>query len=580
MLVGVALVASLVSGCTAGVGQVGPSPTDPSMGRQVAPSSTSGSRTVAQPPTQPPAPPAVDAGPKAARLEWLDGRPDRTGVRTKDPGGTRWQGPVAGEFALLRDDGFSWFGSDGAMVGCRNTKGCIGIDAAGYSAVVLTEGHPRLVYRPDGSFLGRFDADGLAVPGGVAPNLEAAITSTGVDAAELIDRGTRTTAFAGGVTGDPHFHTAGGVRYSNQRPGDFHARYGDPVRAVQLRVEPMPRQRGVSLVAIVAIGTAGSRIQYTADGELTVNGAAIKRTGEFVQKSVAGGPEIGWWPTGSGGKGTAVVVWPDGGSVVMGADAALGLTVVAHLPKNSGVGGLFGGSEVSGASDLRDPSGAVVDPDAAAADSSGLLQSWEVAEIDSLFDTLSPATGSPGAPLPIAEDSRVIAEKACAAAGLVDGRDRLACVFDVGLTGDDGFVAGHAAVAFPANRPVAPPGLATRWSALVPGTQTVPVPLDSTGDLDLELAPGSQAGVSVNVRTRGVVAVEQTVGCPPGTRTYPAAADPAIRMFDPAGHAVSARLPACGTVTSAAVLPGEYLVVFEAPEGGAAQQFRGRIVVP
>ena len=136
---------------------------------------------------------------------------------------------------------------------------CVGIDAAGYTAVVLTAAdRMRLVYGPDGTFLGRFDRAGRPTPGS-GPTLSAALAASGVDVATLVDEAGRPVPFAGGVTGDPHVITIGGTRLTTQQTGEFQARAGDPDRPIQLRFEPMAHRRDVSVVSAAAVMVAGVR---------------------------------------------------------------------------------------------------------------------------------------------------------------------------------------------------------------------------------------------------------------------------------------------------------------------------------
>jgi len=311
-----ALAGALLTACTSGP----PPPPAPSVSGPPASSSTaepSGPPPTASPPnsvtsssTEPSSrsAPIGSAPPQVVRLGWLGRRPASSGVQIAVAGGTRWQGVVPGEYALLRGQGYQWFGADGSAVGCSAPGVCVGVDAAGYTAV-LKGSVDRLVFYPDGRPLGRFDPEGRAVTGGALPAMSEAVAGTGVDMAALLDAASRPVPFAGGITGDPHVLTGAGRRYSTELTGQYHARYGDPDLAVQVRLEPVPHQPNVSVVTAVAVGAKSSVFEFSAQGAASLNRIVLPAPRPFKQVSIKDGPAVGLWATDKAGTAHAAMVW-------------------------------------------------------------------------------------------------------------------------------------------------------------------------------------------------------------------------------------------------------------------------------
>ncbi len=516
--------------------------------------------------------PAGTEVPAAARLAWLSGKPATPAVELQVADAVRWQGTVPGEYALLEGTGYEWFGADGAMVGCAGSGRCVGIDAQGFTAVELAAGTTRAVYRPDGRFLGLFDTAGRPAEG-TAPTMSAAIDSTGVDLARLVDRSSRPVPFAGGVTGDPHLLTTGRVRLSSQVTGEFYARYGDPEREIQLRTEPMPHRRDAAIVTAVALSAAGSRVEFTDDGRLTLDGATVPTTAAFRQISITGGPELGRWPQDAQRVSHLAVVWPDGGSVVVTATPSLGLTVVAQLPPRAGVSGLFGTGE--GVDDLRDRRGVLGDDPA-------VVESWRLGGLDrSLFDErIDPVDGFPESVAAPPPEAVAAADRACQAAGVTPIANRSACTFDVALTGDDGFALGHARMVIPAERAQVPPGLAARWPALAAGATEASTELPSGGRIGGELSVGEHRVYRLNVARAGAIGLQQAPACPAGSSGGVAQGRAALRVFGTDDWAVSPRLPLCGAASTQTLQPGRYLLVIDGATTGAPAPVDLQVTLP
>lgn len=511
------------------------------------------------------------AVPAVVRFGWLGKRPKLDGVQVVVRGATRWQGTVPGEYALFgTKSSYQWFGADGSAVGCGAVGKCIGFDAAGYTAIVQ-DGSTRLVYRPDGKPLGRFAANGHRLAGGALPSMTAAVASTGVDLAGLLDQATRPMPFAGGIGGDPHIVTGAGLRYTTQLTGQFQARVGDPEREIQLRLEPLAHQPNVSVVTAVAVRADGSTLEYTEGGAATLNDTVLAAPQPFTATVTPTGPRVGLWQPDSDGTGHAVVVWPDGSSVVMSANPDLGMTAVVLAPRVAGTSGLFGVGGFDPGTDLQNRERAVGNTQEAVRD-------WIVRPAETLFvEQVPPVAGFPSSqPIP-PQAAAPFAERSCRAAGIVQVDDLAACEFDVGLTGDDGFVAGNVAVTRPTNRRIAP-AIAARWPGLVLGPTAGEQPLPAV--VDIQAGAGSQQLFTVPVAARGSVRFEFVAGCKAGGPAYPGPGVATVRLFDAGGTAVSARMPACGQRQTSSLPPGNYHLAISGPASGASQEVRLEVKRP
>jgi hypothetical protein len=518
--------------------------------------------------------PGPPAPPKAATLAWLSSPQTDSGVRVETEDGVRWQGRVPGEYALLTGDGYRWFGPDGSMVGCTADRLCVGVSGDGQVAVTQKPGGPRLVYAATGAFEGRFSVDGerMADPGSV-PGLSHAVADTGVDLPGLVNAATLGAPFAGGVTGDPHVVTAAGVRFTTQSAGQYVARGGDPRHAIQVQFDPMPHRKDVSVVGAAAIGADGSTIVVDMDGTLTVGGTLRPRKADFEQITLSSGVAIGRWPPDSHRVVAVAVVWPDGGSVVIQANPALGLTVVAHLPPVASAVGIFGAGGLGVGPDLLGRSGVVQDVPTA-------LSSWQVTRPELLFASTPDAVpGFPQQTATVQPGAKAVADKACADHGIGQAEDLAACVFDVGLTGDTGFVAGHVALASAAERDPVPSSFAARWPALVAGVVLGAPDLPPDGRLDAALAASGYRAFRVVLVRHGEVTLVNEHGCGDG-ETPPGMGQAAMRLFDSAGHAVSDRFALCGHQHTPVLPAGVYTLVIANDSTGPAQRVRVDVSLP
>lgn len=546
-----------------------------------------------------PTPPAF---PAVVALSWLNGVAPEPAIRLPADGFVRWKGSAPGEQAeLLPDGAYRWVGPDGSMVGCvaplsagRRHLRCVGMDAAGDTAVTADADGPRTVYGPGGRLLGRFTISGARVGGARSSEpMNQAIDATGVDMASLVDFATRQQPFSGGIVGDPHLITGRGIRVSTQRAGDFQARAGDPAHQIQIRTEAMPYQSDVSYVSAAAVGVPGHRIELALPGKLSIDGSPMASSTTFRQMLLPAGPAVGLWPPDADGVVDVVVLWTDGSSVSMAADSSLGMTVVANLAR-SPASGLFGAVTTAPDTGTGTTSvGASPDsPDAvptaprsdflARAASSGavsvdqVVDSWRVPAGESLLAGDAPALQPSTVPPVISHAAISQAQTACAAQHGADPNDVAACVFDVARTGDDGYVARDGQLALASTPSKVPGSLAAGWPALaLPATPSSQV-IELGRPFETTIAAGSRRTyqVSVPVAESLTIAAGQ---CRKGEAGKPERGAAALRLFDVAGNAVSARESNCGTGGTDRLSAGTYYLALAGPIVGPAASFKVRV---
>lgn len=523
-------------------------------------------------PAAPPGPPA------AAGLAWLDGAQATVGIVTGDGAVQRWTGRRAGEHAQLGDGWYRYFGPDGSLVGCTSAGACVGVGADDTVAIVEKPGAAREIYTADGTYLGRYSSDGDRLPAVASPvEFREALARSGVDLSGLVDAATRDAPFAGGAMGDPHVITRGGQRYTTQAVGQFEARAGGDGPRIQVQFSPMAHRSDVSLISAVGIGAGETAIVFDLLGALTVNGETRLRVTDFTQAALADGVVLGQWPGSSDEPGAVVVVWPDGGSVAVTADRALGMTVVAHLYPDGSAGGIFGAETVRSGPDLVTRSGK---PASVAGGIPAALASWQVPQSGRLLPApTEPVGGLSDEQVAIDPGALKTAQRLCGDAGLVRSQDVAACAIDVGVTGDTGFLPQHLAVVTASTAPAVPPGFARRWPALQVSAVAGGTDLPSGGVLSTALAPGGVQVYRVTLSTPGRLSLRNETACSaanasneteaPGgdgsaagsTGSSPSGMDQAAwRLFDADGRPVSSRLALCGTGQVDHLAAGDYLL--------------------
>jgi VWD domain-containing protein/NleD-like pathogen effector protein (putative zinc metallopeptidase) len=245
-----------------------------------------------------------------------------------------------------------------------------------------------------------------------------------------------TGAGCGDTNGDPHIRTFDGRRYDFMAAGEFVAAKGDGLQ-IQVRQQPYPGSRLVSVNTAVAMDVAGDRVEVGLSGRaltLRTNGGP------------AGTPASGSLP--HGGSVTVAlgylapvltVAWPDGSSAAVSAIGSWGLhlTVAPAPARARHLSGLLGDFDGDATNDLSGtPSPAFADR-------------WRVTAATSLF-TYEPGTGPDTyvdrnfpdrSPQPADLADRTGAQALCARFGITDPQTLADCVLDVALTGRPEFAA-------------------------------------------------------------------------------------------------------------------------------------------
>lgn len=545
------------------------SATDPvSGGPGLLPPDADGGAAVATDPG--PSVPRTTAGPpEAPTLAWLDGALTETGIAAPADGVTYWHGRHGAEHAQIGDGWYRYFGADGALVGCAATGSCVGIGADGTVAILAAPGEPRAVYNAQGDYIGRYDADGAALTEGaaVAPDLTAALSTSGVNLADLVDAATLSAPFAGGVTGDPHITTGGGIRVTTQIAGEFVARGGDPTHRIQLRFSPMNYREDVSVVTAAAIGTGDNVVVIDAAGSVTVDGLKLPKVEQFQQRALKSGVLLGRWPADASGAVTTTVRWPDGGTVMVAARAALGLTVIAHLRPVAGAGGLFGSAPAASGSDMLSRNGG-------SGDASRAVTSWQVRTTERMLegDGVLPLSFPPYRADPGVEATET-GQRVCRGHGMTRVADIAACAFDIAVTGDTGFVPGHVALATAVESPLVPAPFARYWPALESASVLSASKLPPGGRIEVMLPEKSTRTYSFELGEQASVSVVNHDGCAEG-EAVPTMQQPAMRLFNAAGDAVSSRWPLCGQHETPPLGPGAYSVLIANGDSGGTVRAR------
>ncbi|OLT21572.1 hypothetical protein BJF78_08085 [Pseudonocardia sp. CNS-139] len=267
-------------------------------------------------------------------------------------------------------------------------------------------------------------------------------------------------AGSAGSYGDPHLVTVDGLRYDMHGVGEYVALAADTGdMEIQIRQQPVPGSRTLSINTGVAVRAGGDRVAVTPAGT------------SGIEVRVAGGPPVAPGTTTLPGGATlrvaerqAALWWPDGSAVGVSRNPlALDLGVDLADARQGHVRGLLGPfGPRDGRVEARDGTPVAF---ADLADRDGLYRrfadTWRITQEESLFDyapgqstatITDPTYPDPAPPLP--EPARAAAEELCRHLGVAEEM-RPACIVDVAATGDAGFA--DAAVAGSRTSPGTPP---------------------------------------------------------------------------------------------------------------------------
>ncbi len=271
------------------------------------------------------------------------------------------------------------------------------------------------------------------------------LNASGAIAALLAALGLQSQGY---VHGEPHFVTLDGRSYALQAVGEFHLIDMPSLNLdVQTRLVPLRNLKSVSTVGPVAT-TVGDEVVELREDAALVNGQPVSMSLGSVKVL--------------DGEGSLLIRKVDGDFAVinLGTDRPFAMertwrTVEFVLPKDVRTAGLLGNHDGSSTNDLTLPDGSVAPSSGQSTWLHGTFaDAWRIDDDESLFTYGEGQSTETFTDRSFPEDvvtlgdlsSAVIAAASakCTAAGVLPGPQFDACVFDLGVTGDDDFAAGAA----------------------------------------------------------------------------------------------------------------------------------------
>jgi Bacterial Ig domain/von Willebrand factor type D domain/Bacterial pre-peptidase C-terminal domain len=270
-------------------------------------------------------------------------------------------------------------------------------------------------------------------------------------------------AACGIIYGDPHLITYDRALFDAQAVGELIATKSltDDFE-VQIRPQPIPNQRVVSMVVAVAMRVAGHRVAFYRTS--TPTGFNTRIDGAFVELSAVPHPLPGGGTVGTyGTPDSAAVTWPDGSVVIVKAVGVFPqyyrfLVEVSPVPARfTHLIGMLGNADGNAANDLVTRDGQPIPyPNPPFATFYGTyINSWRISMAESLFDydngdttaTFTDLTfpDAPATPQSLAGPVLAAATSVCSLFGLTNAAVNAACVVDVGYTNDADFATEAAA---------------------------------------------------------------------------------------------------------------------------------------
>lgn len=400
---------------------------------------------------------------------------------------------------------------------------------------------------------------------------------------------------SGGI-GEPHYLTEDGASLTTQLLGEFILTTGVPGQVVQARTEPWKDSDSAASITALAFGVDDQRVTIDVDGTVRVDGTPAP-DGTDLEFGFDDGGQVGVWREAPGGAADqVVVVWPDlSVAWVEVHDGWLSFRLQWRQETGDRIG-LLGSDDGDPANDLTERGGQVVEGGQADAEPEAVdsaVRSWMVSETESLFDYgagESTATFRDDSfPREIPESSGDSAVEACE--DVPEGFARDACIYDVGLTGDETWVDpargfGDAIAADRALREAfevitqvfVTLGLPRRADdeqnpsngsagadeiSLTDGDRSMARDLEADGSLDVDVAAGESATFRLEVTERSnLYALNNNLSCPNAAF---AREEGGFAYLDEGGSVVAGPDPACDDSDKVVVAAGTYYLKVVGP---------------
>ncbi len=255
----------------------------------------------------------------------------------------------------------------------------------------------------------------------------------------------------GQTTADPHLTTFDGRRFDFQAAGEFvvtrDTAAADPATALQIQVreQPWPGSRQISVNTAMAANVAGDRVEVLVDNgqmKVLVNSAnhplssgKLPKGGDLVYTPRNAGPFL-------------TIDWPDQSYALVTLYNHTLTLIVVPAPVHSGhLTGLLGNADGDPANDLHLASGAATGPPTYSDLYPAFADSLRVAQQNSLF-TYEPGTSTQTYTdrtfpdrNPVPSSRRAWAEAVCVQYGITDPVTLADCVVDLANTGSADFLA-------------------------------------------------------------------------------------------------------------------------------------------
>lgn len=385
-------------------------------------------------------------------------------------------------------------------------------------------------------------------------------------------------------TGEPHYRLPGGQTLTTQQAGEFWLLDARDGTRIQVRQTPWRQSRSVSAIAAVAAQVGAHRVHIDVDGRVLTDGKPVPWQRRFVQYPIGRDAVLGLWGSGERPS-TVAILWTHGRTLrvhlrngwldletnwaqATPPDAERGLVGRASSTPN---GQLIGRTGAKGLLADRDQTDAFV-------------SSWRIAGKESLF-TYAPGQSFatfdlrdfPAVPAQPTALELEAGRNACAQAGVQP--DRLeACAFDLAVTGDHAFLQSHLPETPSSGRPNPPakPTNPDQNAIFRPDLDHVVETLPNGRLHPITIAPRQTRTYRIDAnrgnKTAYLHVYTHDLSCL-GDSDFDGTT-PGLQVFNANGIAVSKAIKICSDTMSQDVESGDYYLVVQGANAGAAVTFK------